>query len=232
MPFDYYIDTSHRLVATMVKGILTPFELLRHQDRVKDDPEFDPTFWQLHDVRNADFTEVQPSCVEALAELAVPKRGTRRAIVVGTAQAHELAQLFEGLLAGTGEQIRIFRDLDAARTWLELPPESSKGPSTWLSQELRPLPRKQLQITVLCRSGIREGIGQLVNVSLSGALLECSVMSPPPGTIVTIQFLPRQSDAETPVELKGRVLRYTSKGFAIKFLTITKELEQLVESSS
>jgi hypothetical protein len=57
-------------------------------------------------------------------------------------------------------------------------------------------------------------------------------MSPPPGTIVTIQFLPRQSDAETPVELKGRVLRYTSKGFAIKFLTITKELEQLVESSS
>jgi hypothetical protein len=178
MPFDYYIDTSHRLVATMVKGILTPFELLRHQDRVKDDPEFDP---------------VQPSCVEALAELAVPKRGTRRAIVVGTAQAHELAQLFEGLLEGTGEQIRIFRDLDAARTWLELPPESSKGPSTWLSQELRPLPRKQLQITVLCRSGIREGIGQLVNVSLSGALLECSVMSPPPGTIVTIQFLPRQT---------------------------------------
>jgi hypothetical protein len=180
MPFDYYIDTSHRLVATLVKGILTPFELLRHQDRVKDDPEFDPTFWQLHDVRNADFTAVQPSCVEALAELAVPKRGTRRAIVVGTALAHELAQLFEGLLAGTGEQIRIFRDLDAARTWLELPPESSKGSSTWLSQELRPLPRNQLQITVLCRSGIREGIGQLVNVSLSGALLECSVMSPPP----------------------------------------------------
>jgi hypothetical protein len=232
LPFDYYIDTSHRLIVTMAKGILTPYELLGHQDRVKDDPDFDPTFWQLHDIRSADFSEVQPNCVEALAELAVPQRGTRRAIVVGSALADELAQLFERRMEGNGEQIRIFWELDAAQTWLELPPESSEGASAWLAQELRPSPRKQLRIPVLCRSGIREGMGQLVNVSLSGALLECSVMSPPPGAIVKIQFSPPQSDADAPVELKGRVLRYTSKGFAIQFLTITKELAQLLESRS
>ena len=72
----------------------------------------------------------------------------------------------------------------------------------------------------------------LVNISLSEAVLESSSVSPPPGTIVRIKFAPPQSGSETPVELTGRVVHYTSHGFAIKFLTTTKKLEQLVESLS
>ena len=95
------------------------------------------------------------------------------------------------------------------------------------ANERRAEPRKQVRISVLCRSGIHERLGQLVNISLTGALLESSSVSPPPGTILRINFAPPQSGSA--FELKGRVVRHTSKGFAITFLTITKELEQLVQ---
>ena len=82
------------------------------------------------------------------------------------------------------------------------------------------------------RSGLVDRSAVLVNISLSGAMLESSSVSPSPGTILRIKFTPPQSGSATPVELKGRVVRCTSEGFAIQFLTITKELEQLVKSLS
>ena len=233
MPIDYHIDTSRRLIVTTAKGILTQYEMLDQQRRVRDDPEFDPSYWQLHDLRNADLSEVQPECVEILAEVAIPKRSNRSAFVVGSAKADELAQMFEDLRRGTGQRIRIFRDLDDARTWLELDlPESSQPSSTRSSQELRPFPRTQVRVGVLVRSGIHEWIGKLVDISLTGALLECSQVSASRGTIVKIRLVPPWSDPGAPVELKGRVLRFTSRGVAIEFVSITEELRQLVNSLS
>ena len=92
--------------------------------------------------------------------------------------------------------------------------------------------RREIQLSVLCRSGLVSRAAELVNISVVGALLESSSVSPPPGTIVRIKLTPPASDSGTPVELEGRVVRYTSKGFAIEFLTITKKLKQLVESLS
>ena len=98
--------------------------------------------------------------------------------------------------------------------------------------ERRAWPRKEVLLAVLTRSGLLYRDAVLVNISLSGALLESSSVSPHPGTIVQIKFAPPQSGSGAPIELKGRVVRYTSKGFAIEFLTITNELKQLVESVS
>ena len=98
--------------------------------------------------------------------------------------------------------------------------------------ERRAWPGKKVQLSVLCRLGLVDRAAVLVNISLSGAELESSTVSLPPDAIVRIKFVPPQSRSGTPVELKGRVVRYTSKGFAIEFLTITKELEQLVQRLS
>ena len=98
--------------------------------------------------------------------------------------------------------------------------------------ELRTFPRKQVGIAVLCQSGVKQESAQLVNISLTGALLESSSVNPPPGALIKIKFAPPQLDSATRIELKGRVVHSTSKGFAIKFLTITEELRELVKRLS
>ena len=119
MPLDYRIDLSRRLIVTTVKGILSRYELLNHQVRVLRDPEFDPTFSQLHDVRGADLAGVYEDCVEALASRAQPKADTKSAIVVSDVIAKDLARIFAGLREALGEEIRVFRDLESASSWLE-----------------------------------------------------------------------------------------------------------------
>ncbi len=227
MPLDYHIDKARKLVVTTAHGLLTNYELLYHQNKVLNDPDFDRSFSQLHDVRGADLAQIHADCVQALALHAVPKRGTRSAIVVESQRAGGLARLFEGLREGTGEQIQIFRDLDSARAWLEPAPESSEESSGWPSQERRSSPRKQVRIPVLLRSGVQERSAQVVNISLSGALLECPVIYPVPGAPIKIQFGPPEVDP--PIELKGALVRHTETGFAVQFATITEELIELLE---
>ena len=119
MPLDYRIDQSRRLIITTVGGILSRYELLNHRARILNDPEFDPTFSQLHDVRGADLAGVYEDCVEALAARGVPKNGRKSAIVVRDAIAKDLARIFAGLREALGEEIRVFGDLESASSWLE-----------------------------------------------------------------------------------------------------------------
>ncbi len=92
--------------------------------------------------------------------------------------------------------------------------------------ERRFAPRKQAHFSVLCRSGIQNFAGKLVNISESGALLESEGNCPAVGSIVTIEFNSPELDKH--IKLKGKVVRHTGSGFAIEFLGVTKELLELV----
>ena len=119
MPLDYQIDPSRRLVVTTAAGVLTKHDLLNHQGRVRNDPDFDPTFSRLHDMRGAAFAELNVGSVQALVGHAATKGGTRNAVVVRDEIGRRLARIFAGLREGRGEEIRVFRDLDSAQRWLE-----------------------------------------------------------------------------------------------------------------
>ena len=86
----------------------------------------------------------------------------------------------------------------------------------------RVAPRKQVQILVLCRSGIKQGSAQLVDISLTGARLESTSICPAQGMVVKIRLDRPELDA--PIELKGTVVRPTPTGFAIQFLNVTQEI--------
>jgi hypothetical protein len=49
MPIRYVIDKERRLVLTTAEDILTFAEVKLHQDRLRSDPDLDPTFNQLID---------------------------------------------------------------------------------------------------------------------------------------------------------------------------------------
>ncbi len=88
--------------------------------------------------------------------------------------------------------------------------------------ERRGMRRQEVDLLVLCRSGTRQGSARLVNISLIGAELESPEIRPAEGTLVKIRLV------SPAIELKGTVVRHTNEGFAIQFLTVSKEVADLM----
>ena len=120
MPVRYRVDKALKVVFSTAAGQLSEDDLLGHQRRLRADPAFDPGHWQLYDLRDADLSRISPQCIALLAQTTLFKTGTRRALVVGDDLAFGLARMFAALREGSGEHIRVFRDMGAALTWLEL----------------------------------------------------------------------------------------------------------------
>jgi hypothetical protein len=123
---------------------------------------------------------------------------------------------------------------------------SARSPASWTSsintvcrwgvtemqvtRERRSAPRKKVSLAVLCRSGAERGAGRMVNVSLSGALLEPTSIRPERGAAVKIVFA--TPGAARPTELSGTAARHTETGFAIQFLAANDGLRELVAQAS
>ncbi len=105
------------------------------------------------------------------------------------------------------------------------PPDSKQT-----AKKRRAVRRKRGPLTAFCRSGDQEASAQIVNISLSGALLRCASLRPIPGALVKIWWDP--SDAHAPIELTGTVVRSGEMGFAIHFREVTQELRQLLGDPS
>ena len=95
-----------------------------------------------------------------------------------------------------------------------------------VTHEQRRAPRKRAGLAVLCRSGGERGAGRMVNVSLSGALLESASIQPQLGAAVEILFTTRGAGKST--EINGTVARHTETGFAIQFLAANDALRELI----
>ena len=80
--------------------------------------------------------------------------------------------------------------------------------------------RTPMPLEVHFSYGRVEGVGELADISYSGALIEDTAVRPTIGTpIVLYVYLkpPRAFEAEVPSELPGMVVRHSSDGFAVKF---------------
>ena len=95
-----------------------------------------------------------------------------------------------------------------------------------VTHQQRSAPRKKVSLAVLCRSGGERGAGRMVNVSLSGALLEPTSIRPQRGAAVKIVFATPGAVRST--ELEGTAARHTETGFAIQFLGANEGLRQLL----
>ncbi len=93
--------------------------------------------------------------------------------------------------------------------------------------EPRAAARKTVDFSVLYRTGLQQSEATLTNISLTGARLESSVTIPPVGAIVVIKLKPSRQDE--PIPVNGRVVRYTASGFAVEFLSLNREAQQMIE---
>lgn len=67
MPFDYVVYREHRLVISTASGLVTWDEIKARQDQTRTDPEFDPEFDQIVDLRSATRIELSGDQVRFLA---------------------------------------------------------------------------------------------------------------------------------------------------------------------
>jgi hypothetical protein len=119
MPAWYKIDREHKLVMSTASGVVTLAELLDHQKRLGEDPEFERGFSQLMDFSHVSKLDVTAADIPLLAQNSTFSPTARRAILVGSDQAHEYSELFRKLREPLGDRgIRTFRSLDDALDWL------------------------------------------------------------------------------------------------------------------
>ncbi len=120
MGMTYRIDPERRLVLTRAWGVLTTPELEDVMSRILLDPRFDPTYRSLGDLREVTAMEIDPMDAARTAASPIFAHGVRRAIVATSDVAYGMARMFATFAQRSGQEVRIFREMQPAEEWLEL----------------------------------------------------------------------------------------------------------------
>lgn len=130
MPITYRIDKDLGVVFSAATGILTDSGLLRHKDRVVNDPDFADGFVELADMRAMERFVLAPESIESFAAkdivLSDQLKDYRLAIVVTGEYLFGMALQYKALTKPTVPGVEIFRDMDKARAWLGLEAEGTQ----------------------------------------------------------------------------------------------------------
>jgi len=122
MPTSYSIDKARHLVLSRFWGVLTNLEVRDHRRSLANDPDFDPAFHHLSDMRELIVAAVSDAVVTEVARESVFARGARRAFVLDEEQylRSGLERLFRHYAdQAPGQQIKVFHDLVEAEQWVE-----------------------------------------------------------------------------------------------------------------
>ncbi len=120
MPANYRIDKSLGVVFTKGEGVLTTQEVLIHSQRLREDPDFDPNYSQLIDVRAVQFVMSIGEVAEIATQEDIFSEQSRRAFVGENNLAFGMSRMLQAYSESSSGEIEVFRDMDEARRWLGL----------------------------------------------------------------------------------------------------------------
>jgi hypothetical protein len=116
----FRIDAANRLVAITCTGPVTLNDLLATQTALRADPAFDPGFDLLFDLRQASLAGVDAGSLRRAAAGTPFAPSARRAYVAGDDAGFGVARMLQAFseFEKRGDSVRVFRELDAALTWI------------------------------------------------------------------------------------------------------------------
>ncbi|HEY1953399.1 MAG TPA: hypothetical protein VGG76_11405 [Gemmatimonadaceae bacterium] len=120
MPTSYTIDPKQGLVASRLWGTVTEDEVHDHNNRLRNDPAFVPSYRQIVDLTGITEIRVGTGLINATSHDQFFNPGTRRAFVATEDAAYGMARMFALQAESDGQTIEVFRDLNKARAWLGL----------------------------------------------------------------------------------------------------------------
>ena len=118
MPATYKIDPQRRLVVTRLWDPVTEADVHAHNQQLRTDPLFDPTFRQLADMYDVTNVLVSTDVVRETAHDQFFTPDVRRAFVARTDGCYGMARMFALHAETLGQVIEVFRDLEPAQKWL------------------------------------------------------------------------------------------------------------------
>jgi hypothetical protein len=118
MPVSYEIDPKRRLVTTRLWGKIAPEEIYEHNEKLRADPNFDPTFRQCADMTALTEVTVGTAVINETAQDQFFKPGTRRAFVASNDGIFGMARMYALRAESLGQTIHVFREMEPAKDWL------------------------------------------------------------------------------------------------------------------
>jgi hypothetical protein len=108
-------------VTSTATGTLSYSDIAAHQDRLKNDPDFNPGFDQLFDGTRVTKIALTVEEIQTIARQRVFAAGSRQAFATSSEFAYGMARMFEIYreTAGTGRLVRVFDSLEEAQEWLQ-----------------------------------------------------------------------------------------------------------------
>ena len=120
MPTTYRIDGSLRIVFTNAEGNLSAADLQGLQEGVRGDPEFDPTFRNLVDLRAVKKVTIAGEEMNKLARSSPFAAGVRRAIVAPSESVFGMSRMYQMMGGDSADEVSVFRGMAEAMEWLRL----------------------------------------------------------------------------------------------------------------
>jgi hypothetical protein len=122
MPFNYVVYREHRLVISTGSNLVTWEEIKDRQDQTQTDPDFNPQFNQIVDLRAVTGFDMSSDQARLLARRIIFSGTSRRAFVAASPAVFGVGRMWEvfGELSDNPSQIRVFYDLPSALKWLNL----------------------------------------------------------------------------------------------------------------
>lgn len=119
MPAFYKIDKERRLVLSAVSGVFSQADVLAHQQKLLNDPDFDPSFSQIVDFNQVTDFKLSAEEIRLLAQRSIFSPTARRALIMPSNLGYGLARMFEILREDQGDVgTRVFRTLEEALDWV------------------------------------------------------------------------------------------------------------------
>ena len=122
MPFSYVVYSERRLVVSTGSDRVTWEEIKERQDQTKTDPDFNPEFNQVVDLRAVSGFDMTSEQARLLARRLIFSPTSKRAFVAASPAVFGVGRMWELFteLSENPSQIRVFYDLPSALKWLNL----------------------------------------------------------------------------------------------------------------
>ena len=117
MPASYKVDKELRRVTAIGLGRLTLCDALAHQESLRKDPDFDPSFSQLMDLTQVTQYDIDSNDIHKLTHRGVFSPTSRGAILVEGDLGYGFGRMFEILRENAGESESAFSAI-AMKLWI------------------------------------------------------------------------------------------------------------------
>ena len=118
MPLTVTVDKQRGLIITHGSGVLTLGDIAAARAQARENPDFDPSFYELFDVRDVTEAQLTGADMARIAASSVLAPGVCRAFVVANQRQHGLARMFSGFAEPHDQRVVVFREMAVAESWL------------------------------------------------------------------------------------------------------------------